>query len=117
MSACIHESFVYRWLTAPPAPPGESQARIPAAVRRLAAALEVRAARWSAALRRAWEASGAARLARSPACAGSLVLHLARERGGAAAVLWPLAAYVPVDYLLRHAAGAGTAAAAWDELL
>jgi O-antigen ligase len=117
LNTCTHGSFFYRWLTVPPACLSGSEARILAWVRHLARALEARAERQSAALRRAWEASGVRRLMQSPPCAESLVLRLACDRGGTALVLWPLAAYVLVDYLLRRLAPAGALAAAWDELL
>ena len=83
----------------------------------LARALEARAERQSAALRRAWEASGVRRLLQSPPFAASLVLGFARDRGGTALVLWPLAAYVLVDYLLRRFPPANPFSAVWDELL
>jgi len=86
-------------------------------VRGLTRLLEPRLEGSAAVLRRAWQASGLRRLLQRPPFAASLVLGFARDRGGTALVLWPLAAYVLVDHLLRRPASAGALAAAWDELL
>lgn len=80
-------------------------------------ALEVRLERPAAALRQAWDTSRVRRVLQSPPFAASVALRLARDRGGTTMVLWPLVAYVILDYALRRSPLLGSFSAAWDELL